>query len=357
MKQIGAGANHPRAVISMQTESTQQSNLPLARAYWPPQGTKNYGGFIGYGNLLKSLQKCIVPDPDSDIYFTLCDPAKYRARSDKRVNMCFTMWEHEEVPEKYVANLRQADAVVTCSQFCKRVFEDILDCPVYFVPLAIDDQLFSYKKRSRPRGNKPFRWLWLNAADPRKGYDHLARLWEKFYFNDPRVELYMKTTSNVKEQIVTHGNVTFDSRILPPDEIAALYHSAHGFIYLSWGEGFGYTLAEAMSTGLPCVATERSGYVDFFNSSNGYPVSYKLHRVARELFGSDGEDYSRSNAPDGKYSIAIGDSRQCVNSMNTIMSKYGRAMKKGLHASQGLRKHYNMQTMARAISDIFQLYN
>jgi glycosyltransferase involved in cell wall biosynthesis len=41
-------------------------------------------------------------------------------------------------------------------------------------------------------------------------------------------------------------------------------------------EGFGLTLAEAMSRGLPVVATNWSGNVDFLTPETGIPIPYRL---------------------------------------------------------------------------------
>jgi len=55
-----------------------------------------------------------------------------------------------------------------------------------------------------------------------------------------------------------------------------LYGSADVVISLHRSEGFGLVTAEAMLHGLPVVATNWSGNVDFLTPENGLPVSYSL---------------------------------------------------------------------------------
>ena len=47
-------------------------------------------------------------------------------------------------------------------------------------------------------------------------------------------------------------------------------------ISLHRSEGFGLTLAEAMLRGLPVIATNWSGNVDFLTGDTGIPVPYRL---------------------------------------------------------------------------------
>jgi glycosyltransferase involved in cell wall biosynthesis len=59
-------------------------------------------------------------------------------------------------------------------------------------------------------------------------------------------------------------------------ELDALYGNADVLISLHRAEGFGLTLAEAMVRGLPVVATEWSGNVDFLNRRTGVPIPFRM---------------------------------------------------------------------------------
>ena len=74
-----------------------------------------------------------------------------------------------------------------------------------------------------------------------------------------------------------------DGRCLTDLQLAALYASAHCFVFPSYGEGFGLTLAEAMATGLPGIFTSYGGVCDFASRDNAYPLKPRM--IAVEYFG------------------------------------------------------------------------
>jgi len=75
---------------------------------------------------------------------------------------------------------------------------------------------------------------------------------------------------------VIHGN-------LSPDEIAGLYKRADvkGLISLTRGEGFGLPLLEAAAAGLPVIATNWSGHLDFLGMGKFIPIKYDLIEIPK----------------------------------------------------------------------------
>ena len=62
----------------------------------------------------------------------------------------------------------------------------------------------------------------------------------------------------------------------PAKTVSDLYAEADAVLSLHRSEGFGLVIAEAMLRGLPVVATDWSGNVDFLTPKNGFPISYSL---------------------------------------------------------------------------------
>lgn len=59
---------------------------------------------------------------------------------------------------------------------------------------------------------------------------------------------------------------------VPEQDMPRLYAAVDAFVLPTRGEGFGMPIMEAMSMGLPTIATNWSGQVDFMNERNAYPL-------------------------------------------------------------------------------------
>ena len=326
-----------------------------ARVFWKRPLTKDYGGFIGYRNLALDLDECVEHDPDSRVVFHLNDPSGFRPIEGK-ANVLYTMWETTDFPRCYVDIVNDADAIVVPSTFCRDIFSKFFDGPIHVVPMAVDATKWNYVRRKKPRNGEPFRWLWVNSADPRKGQYIVATVWETYFLRVPGVELYMKTTNNTEDVVERRGNVVFDSRYLPTEELLELYHSAHGFLYPSWGEGFGLSLAEAMSTGLPSVATDWSGYKDFFNAATGWPCGYMAVRGERKLDPKKEIPNHLSLAEDGKYTVAICNPSHMMKNMDRIMLKYSKATEKASRGAKLLQEKHSLDGMRENLKAVIRLY-
>ena len=89
-------------------------------------------------------------------------------------------------------------------------------------------------------------------------------------------EAFPTGISVIRDAIGSAHNIVLINRTMSADEIEALYRESDVVISLHRSEGFGLTLAEAMLRGLPVVATNWSGNVDFVNAENGMPIPYRL---------------------------------------------------------------------------------
>ena len=81
-----------------------------------------------------------------------------------------------------------------------------------------------------------------------------------------------------------HGN-------LSPDEMAGIYRrpDVKCLISLTRGEGFGLPIVEAAASGVPVMATNWAGHLDFLNLGKFIPIKYKLieipeNRVDNRIF-------------------------------------------------------------------------
>lgn len=72
------------------------------------------------------------------------------------------------------------------------------------------------------------------------------------------------------------ANIRIETRLMAPDEIAALMQAADIVLSLHRSEGLGLVLAEAMLLGRPVVATGWSGNMDFMDEASAALVPHRL---------------------------------------------------------------------------------
>lgn len=232
----------------------------------------------------------IVEDGPIAVHF--CHPWTYRPQfwPDQR-NVLFTMYEMSPCPPEFAAAVAQSDAVFVPCEYNRRLFERIPAPagkrlpPVLTSPLGFDPERYPLMDRVPPRAtaDDPFRWLWIGAANERKGFKVLMGEWFGFREID-WLRLYLKTTrhdpSTGLARRFADGNVIYDERMVSRDEMKQLYGGAHAFVFPSYGEGFGLTPLEAAATGLPIVTVQHSGMVDFLDAKDGATwVPYSAHHV------------------------------------------------------------------------------
>lgn len=284
---------------------------------------KNWiGNSFGYRMLIdrvyETLPQCGVEyDDNAPVALHITDSEKFKPVPGK-VNVLFTMWESTRLPDERGAVVRNADHLILPSRWCRQAFEPWARGRIYYAPLGCDLDMFT--PITRPR-KEPFRWLWVGAPNPRKGWEAIGVVWNAFFAGVRGVELYMKTSGAEKRGVERHSNVTFDFRAIDQAELAALYHSAHAFVFPTQGEGYGLTLLEAMATGLPCVTTGYSGLREFADDSVCRMVRYRLQEIG--IIGYK-----------GTFPMAWVDPNDLGSAMLQVMQSYSFAARMGVEASR-----------------------
>ena len=310
------------------------------------------GNYFGYRTLVERMREWLPKvgieyDPSSQLHLSVCAPAKFQKVPGK-TSCLFTMFESPDLYANVVPVIKDADVIMTPSDFCTESFRRYVDCPVVTVPMGVDEIEYRERTVDDVTPDHPFRFLWVGAFNPRKGWPFLSQAWEHHFRKVPYMQLYLKTTSDnpAKQKVHTVGNSVVDGRILSKQELADLYYSSHAAVVPSMGEGWGLTIAESMMSGLPVLTTKYSGHLTFANDKNCNFVKHTVRRVP-----SDGVLVSA--APDGLFDFAHVDSNDLALSMARLMNDYHNATVTARRAAKDIRK-FTWEKMALGIRAVLE---
>lgn len=201
-------------------------------------------------------------------------------------------WELEEVPPIYLAGLEYVDEIWTLSAFERDAIRRVTDKPVevFPVPILASDSPSSVMKEDL---GLPDAFTFLFCFDlfsiiERKNPIGLIEAFSSAFSPDegPHLVLKLINGSHVRDELERLKVITADrpdihilDRYLDAAKQKALIATCDCYVSLHRSEGYGLTIAEAMSLGKPVIATAYSGNMDFTNANNSYLVPWSAGRV------------------------------------------------------------------------------
>jgi len=197
------------------------------------------------------------------------------------------------------------DAIVVPSQHVKNCIENSggIQAPLHIIPEsfydcisesslpALDLQLetdFNFLVFGQLTGNNPW--------NDRKNLFFTIRWLCETFGDDPNVGIVLKTnsgrgtpidkkyTSDLLHKLLSevrpgpHPKIHFLHGTFSQEEVASLYRHPQikALLSLTRGEGFGLPLLEASASGLPVIATNWSGHLDFLRKGKFLDIKYRL---------------------------------------------------------------------------------
>jgi glycosyltransferase involved in cell wall biosynthesis len=157
--------------------------------------------------------------------------------------------------------MEQMDEIWTTSDLCARWFkEDGVTKPIHIYEHGIEHIWTPFKRR---RSNV-LRFLHIGEPAPRKNGQMAFNAFVELFGNDPRYQFTIKSngystiraklpSGEIANPVERYKNVHIIKKILPVEELVALYHSHHVLLYPSYGEGFGFIPLQGMATGMPVI--------------------------------------------------------------------------------------------------------
>lgn len=167
--------------------------------------------------------------------------------------------------------IKKSVRLITVSNSTKKDLMEHFGVPeskISVIPLAAETRFAKTVDQSvltRLKIVAPY-FLCLGVVQPRKNVPTLLRAYEKFRNNSEQVYQLVLVgqvgwkSKSILQEIERHAykdDIILTGH-LPDEDLPALYSMSQAFIYPSFYEGFGLPLLEAMSCGVPCIASKSS---------------------------------------------------------------------------------------------------
>ena len=202
-------------------------------------------------------------------------------------NIVYWAWEFPEVSDKTIEFLNIFDELWVPSDFCVNIFTKYTGNPVLRFPhpiqkLATSDE-FDFNEYNIKSDSKVYVTIFDSLSTTiRKNPEATIESFIKVFKDDPESVLIVKThnldrskdAQKALEKYSTIPNVIIINEHFSKEKLHSLIQKSDVLISLHGSEGFGLTMAEAMSYGKIVVGTGYSGNLDFMNVNNSFLIQY-----------------------------------------------------------------------------------
>ncbi len=249
-----------------------------------------YYHFIGGTNEDEPASECSFVDDAKMKYgsnqlpqITLCHGTN-NFKNSGAYKIAFSTTEVDGIPDDWVKCFNEMDEVWATSHFAKKAFVDSgVTTPVHVIHEGVDKNYFH--PGIAPFSNPPeekFKFITNFAWGRRKGVDVLFEAFRKEFDDDEDVCLMLKALPSfhghkIKDELKLvyerEGSApvyVYDME-LKKYEMGRFYKMGDCFVWPSRGEGFGLPPLEALSCGLPVIASNHSSHLEFL-TKDGEPL-------------------------------------------------------------------------------------
>lgn len=204
-------------------------------------------------------------------------------------------WVHEmpTIPSQWARQLDFFDEIWTPSSLCQSAISLSANIPVIKMPYPIERNSISSRMLDIAEGKSfdvfNFLTIFDIASDAeRKNPLFVIRAFLDAHAGNNSVRLIMKTRNLDLDTLLSerlhrisneNKNIIILDGYMETHQLMNLYESADAYVSLHRAEGFGLTISDAMSRGIPILATGYSGNMDFCNSADSRLVAYDLRLV------------------------------------------------------------------------------
>jgi len=208
-----------------------------------------------------------------------------------RYNIGYWAWELSVFPDKWKDSFRYFDEIWVPSTFVLDAVARAAPVPVVRIPHSLPEVLPTASVTRATFGLPDDKFVFLFMFDchsviARKNPFGLIKAFCNAFEPADETVLVVKCSHAGPDHLrqlreATSGaNVLILDVVLSREETNTLLSLCDCYVSLHHSEGFGLTMAEAMSFEKPVIATAYSGNMDFMTAANSFPVKYSLTEIA-----------------------------------------------------------------------------
>jgi glycosyltransferase involved in cell wall biosynthesis len=193
------------------------------------------------------------------------------------LTVLYTLCETTVVPPDRVAAINRTATLlyVPCRQNLESFRASGVRVPSKVFHHGIDPARFPLLARPRT-GAAPFTFGCFGDLSPRKGVEVLIRAFGEEFAPQEPVRLWLKSWRFGRQLRIDDPRIALHVGFWPPAQLLRFLQQLDACVLPSRGEGFGLCGLEAMATGLPTIATNWSGPVEYLDPRDSFPLAYRL---------------------------------------------------------------------------------
>jgi len=267
------------------------------------------------------------------------------------------VWELENFQEQWLKYLKYLDELWVPSNFVKNAINKISNIPIRVIPHAIDTtkvSLTNFRKELNISKTDFVIGFFFDSSSyvERKNPLALINVFNELSLKYPHlklllkishIDLFKKYLENSKVNI--NNNVIFLNRNIIQSEVYGLLKELDCYVSPHRSEGFGLTIAEALSVGTPVVCTNYSGPKDFTSNDFCYPIPFKKVKIQATM-GPYEKDQPWAEIDKDVLSKII----------ENLINKDPEQTSKIIRGIDFMQKNYSTCAVSRKIEQVFENY-
>lgn len=276
----------------------------------------------------------------------------------KFYNIGFWVHEMQSFPGLWAQQMKYFDEIWTPSSFCQNAISLSANIPVLKFSYPIENRAVSPRILARLTGTKftEFNFLTIfdvNSDAERKNPLFTIQAFLEVYKSINSVRLILKTRNLNSDKLLAeklyklvkqHSNITIIDGYIENSQLQELYEITDVYVSLHRAEGFGLTISDAMSQGIPVLVTGFSGNMEFCNASDTRTTLYDLKEIGHNRPRFRNIDvWAEPNLEDA------------IEAFNDLVTNHLLWINKSLNARTRISKEFSIEHIGRQMGERLNL--